>query len=134
MWEDSLRFFKRNSEPIEKQLMVNFIGEQASDDGGPRREYLMLLINCIANETGLLDGSDGHKIFTLNPLLLQTNTYYEAGRMVAVSIQQGGPGLRCLSPYTFYAIANRPDLCKPTIEDIPDLEFREKVNKVLYIF
>ncbi len=75
LWEDSLRFFQRNKSAIEKQLTVNFIGESAADAGGPRREYFMLLMNYIICQSGLLEGIDGHQVFTFNPVLLHEKTY-----------------------------------------------------------
>ena len=125
-----MRFFRRNKTAIDKQLTVNFIGESAADAGGPRREYFMLLMEYIVSSSGLLQGINGYKVFTFNPVLLNEKTYFEAGRMVATALQQDGPGLRCLSPYTYSVIVNKQDISKLTVNDIADFESREKVMKV----
>ena len=39
VWKDTLRAFKRPGFATDKWLMVEFVGESAIDDGGPRREY-----------------------------------------------------------------------------------------------
>ena len=58
LWQDSLRFFKKNSLPIEKQLSIHFIGEEAADEGGPRREFLHLLMKKMVKDAGLLEGQE----------------------------------------------------------------------------
>ena len=40
-----------------KHIRVRFVGEPTVDEGGPRREFFMLLMNAIANSSSLLQGS-----------------------------------------------------------------------------
>ena len=59
--------------------------------------------------------------------------YFHAGRMVETSVLQGGPGLKCLAPAVYAYFLGDVDKCRRlvSVEDIPDLEFRDKVKKVL---
>ena len=134
LWEDSLRAFRKESMDTSKLLNVHFIGEEAADEGGPRREYLQLLLNSIVNKAGILEGSEKRRIFTLNPLLLTSQVYYQAGRMTALAIQQEGPGLKCLSPVIYYMMLGIPDHAEITPDDVPDLEMRARIKKVSEIF
>ncbi len=39
-----------------KHLRITFLGESAVDDGGPRRQFFMLLMGAIGNNGSILDG------------------------------------------------------------------------------
>lgn len=36
-----------------KRITIHFLGESAIDEGGPRREFFMLLMGCIANNSSI---------------------------------------------------------------------------------
>eukprot|EP00794_Sanderia_malayensis_P002123 gene2123-2409_t len=127
LWHDSLRFFKKRDANM--QLSVHFIREEGADEGGLKREYFTLLVHAIVHKSSLLEGCDGRKVFTLNPMLLDSRAYYQAGRMVAAAIQHEGSGLLCLLPALFYTIAGRQELSQWAVDDIPSHEDRMKVMK-----
>ena len=54
-----------------KPLKVTFLGEPAVDEGGPKREFFMLLMGEIANNGSLLDGSPNNKILRHNTSAFQ---------------------------------------------------------------
>lgn len=133
IWEDSLRAFKKQSFSCKKPLKVHFIGEEAEDAGGPKREYLRLLMRALEEKSGILEGLDNHKVFTSNPLLVYNNVYFIGGLMVSVSLTQGGPGLCCLAPTLYAYISNQP-VWEPTIIDVPDYNARTYIEKVYIIY
>ena len=45
-----------------KHIRVRFLGEPAVDEGGPRREFFMLLMGAIANSSSLLDGPPNRRV------------------------------------------------------------------------
>ena len=49
-----------------KHIRVRFLGEAAIDEGGPRREYFMLLMNAIANSSSILDGPPNRRVIRHN--------------------------------------------------------------------
>ena len=49
-----------------KHLRIKFIGEPAMDEGGPRREYFMLLMGDIANNGAILDGPPDRRVLRHN--------------------------------------------------------------------
>lgn len=59
---DELRFGFDES----KYFRVTFMGDPAVDQGGPRREYFMLLMGTIANSGSLLDGPPDRRILRHN--------------------------------------------------------------------
>ena len=53
--------------------------------------------------------------------------------MVATSVLQGRPGLECLAPAVYAYLSADVDKCHclVNVEHIPDLEYLDKVKKVL---
>ena len=49
-----------------KHIRVRFLGEPAMDEGGPRREFFMLLMGAIANSSSLLDGPPDRRVLRHN--------------------------------------------------------------------
>ena len=133
IWKDALRAFAKHDFMAGVLISVHFIGEEAADMSGPRREFLRLLMRSLITESGVLTGSDKIKVFSLSPLLVSQKTYFHAGRMVATSVLQGEPGLKCLAPAVYAYFFGDVDKCRRLVgvEDIPDLEFQDKVKKVL---
>ena len=131
LWEDTLRAFNMNDFSLDHCFEIHFIGEEAADEGGPKREFFRLLMSNLAELSGILEGAGGSKkTFTMNPVLLASNTYFQAGRMVAASLQQGGPGIRCLSSAVFWYMVEQPEMSVPSLDEIADPEVQEKVCKV----
>ena len=79
-----------------------------------------------------LTGCDTRKVFTSNPLLVTKETYFHPGQMVATSLIQGDPGLKCLSPAMYTYFCGDAQMCRRLldVEDISDREVQEKVRKV----
>lgn len=119
LWSDALRTFSKKDFLPGTLLSVHFIGEEAADLGGPRREFLRLLLRSLVVESGVLTGCDTRKVFTSNPLL-------------ATSLIQGGPGLKCLSPAMYTYFCGDVQMCRSLldVEDIPGGEVQQKVKKV----
>lgn len=65
IFEDALQALKIGFDET-KQLRVSFWNEPAVDDGGPRREFFMLLLGAIANNGSLLDGPPERRILRHN--------------------------------------------------------------------
>ena len=49
-----------------KHFRVTFLGDPAVDQGGPKREFFMLLMGAIANSGSLLDGPPDRRILRHN--------------------------------------------------------------------
>lgn len=79
IWKDALRAFAKHDFMAGVLISVHFIGEEAADMGGPRREFLRLLMRSLITESGVLTGSDKRKIFSSSPLLVAQKTYFHAG-------------------------------------------------------
>ena len=71
--------------------------------------------------SGVLTGCDTRKVFTSNPLIVTKETYHHAGQMVATSLIQGGPGLKCLSPAMYAHFCGDVQMCRSLL-DVEDGE------------
>ena len=81
--------------------------------------------------SGVFEGDENALVFSNNIDMLVSGKYKMMGKLVAISSAQDGPGLYCMAKptYRFWVGLNVPDdMLK--IELIPDLDIREKVQKV----
>ncbi|XP_030069546.1 G2/M phase-specific E3 ubiquitin-protein ligase [Microcaecilia unicolor] len=61
---------------------------------------------------------------------LKENLYYEAGRMIAVSLVHGGPSPSFFSRTLFNCLVYGPEQVEPTIEDLTDYKLAEVVMRI----
>ncbi|XP_059201469.1 uncharacterized protein LOC131981267 isoform X1 [Centropristis striata] len=132
VWEGAIRGFKRSSYEPNLMMSVKFSDdmgkiEEGVDLGGPRREFLRLLMESIAKST-MFEGKETSKNIALNSTALREDWYYIAGRAIAISLVHGGPPPNFLSPVVFSLLVD--DSPNPVLEDIADLDLLEKVIKV----
>ncbi len=123
LFSDALRQFST------KMLSVRFLGEPGSDEGGPRREFLHLLLNEIFSGS-LFSGFPSHVVPRHNINAVSDNTFFYIRKMVATSIVQAGEVPACFSKACADYIAYGR-VCSPVcLEDIPEQEVRECLKKV----
>ena len=102
----TIRAVSRPSFTFFRQLLVNFSGEDSVDGGGPKREFFRLLMRSV-KEMGILEGH----WFSHDISLLKDNKYALAGKLIAWSMLQGGPGPRCLSDEGYNILCEKPYSC-----------------------
>lgn len=71
--EDTIFALRRGFDE-KKHIRVRFVGEPAVDEGGPRREFFMLLMNAIANSGSLLQGPPNRRVLRHNTSAFQVIT------------------------------------------------------------
>ena len=129
IWKDSLCMFARPSFDAQKQIHVSFVGEEAVDVGGPRREYWRLLMKSIANSSALFDGPEECKVIAHNFTAQQQRHFYFAGVMISCCVLQGGPGFPFLAP-SIYSYISGMSTVIPTVEEVVDFEVRSFLSEV----
>ncbi|XP_078139955.1 G2/M phase-specific E3 ubiquitin-protein ligase [Centroberyx gerrardi] len=132
--DGAIRGFRRLSYDPNKKMSIKFSDdrgttEEAVDLGGPRREFLHLLMEALA-ESDMFEGPEGHLNLALISSAVREDRYFIAGRAVAVSLVHGGPPPCFLSRTLFACIAEGPDACRPVLEDITDMELYSKLKQV----
>ncbi|XP_016521610.1 G2/M phase-specific E3 ubiquitin-protein ligase-like [Poecilia formosa] len=132
--DGAIRGFKRATYNPQYSMNVKFSddfgkSEEAVDLGGPRREFLRLLIEALS-VSPMFEGPDGRKNLAMNSTALREDTYFMAGRAIAVSLVHGGPAPRFLSPVLSDGLVGGPNAACPTLNDINDADLHAKLKKV----
>jgi len=83
----ALRALERGKFSFVRPVHIMFSGEDGEDSGGPRREFFCLLMMSLKN-LSIFYGT----WFSYDLELLHGNKYELAGKLVAWSVLQGGPG------------------------------------------
>ncbi|XP_051759279.1 G2/M phase-specific E3 ubiquitin-protein ligase-like isoform X3 [Ctenopharyngodon idella] len=118
--------------PWTKIPFVTFVGEQALDCGGPRREFFRILMMEVQRSLGIFEGQSGHLFFTYDQMALEEHKYELAGKLIAWSVAHGGPGLKALDPCLYQLMCTQE--CRLVDFDwqlIPDADIQEKLKKIL---
>ncbi|MEQ2256320.1 hypothetical protein ILYODFUR_023056, partial [Ilyodon furcidens] len=132
--DGAIREFKRVSYNPHFSMNVKFSddfgkNEEAVDLGGPRREFLRLLIEALSMSP-MFEGPDKSKDLAMNSTALREDKYFIAGRAIAVSLVHGGPAPQFLSPVLFARLVGGPNAACPTLKDVTDADLHEKLKKV----
>ncbi|KAK9976850.1 hypothetical protein ABG768_018671 [Culter alburnus] len=107
-----------------KRIDVKFMddlgaSEGAIDSGGPRREFLTLLMENL-KQGALFVGPDEAKFLNFNSRSMQNDDYFYAGVAIALSIVHGGPGPQFISPSLFKALTINPEATVISVEEVTD--------------
>ncbi|XP_034081654.1 G2/M phase-specific E3 ubiquitin-protein ligase-like [Gymnodraco acuticeps] len=130
IWDGAVRGFKRATLSEKKDILVKLSDdegrfEEGLDTGGPKREFLSLLMKEL-NKRPIFDGPVESRDLVYNSTAIREDEYYLAGKMIAVSIVHGGPGPNFLSEDLVSYISGQSSF-KASVGDITD----EEIGKVL---
>ncbi|TWW53121.1 G2/M phase-specific E3 ubiquitin-protein ligase [Takifugu flavidus] len=133
VWDGAVRGFKRTTYTEQCDMLVRFTDdagffEEGIDTGGPRREFLTLLMRHLKDRP-IFDGPDGHRFLVYNAKAVREDEYFIAGKMIAVSVVHGGPGPHFLSEDLVQYLAGRPSF-KSTVDAITDEEIRTVLREI----
>lgn len=134
VWEGALRGFRRNTYSPTKRISVKFTddvgdSEGAVDIGGPRREFLRLLMKHLQTSC-LFIGPENQKHLCLNSSAVRSDDYFIAGRAIAVSLVHGGPPPRFLATELYDALVRGPENVTCDFQKIPDEDLKSKLEKI----
>ena len=92
----------------------------------------MLLMEALNSQEFLLSGEPTKRVVKHNTQAFDREVYYTVGKMIALSVIHGGPAPTFFAdPVIDYLFGEKRQF-KAVCGDIPDLEDREKVEKVRY--
>ncbi|XP_038612475.1 G2/M phase-specific E3 ubiquitin-protein ligase [Tachyglossus aculeatus] len=132
VWRSALRELKkRNFDPTET-IEIRFSNEKEmfgrGDVLGSKQEFLSLLMYHLENSP-LFEGSSS-KNLSLDSEALKENYYYEAGRMIAISLVHGGPSPGFFSKTLFNCLVHGPENVQPTVEDVADIDVAQTIMRI----
>ncbi|XP_051786206.1 G2/M phase-specific E3 ubiquitin-protein ligase-like isoform X2 [Erpetoichthys calabaricus] len=133
VWDGAVRGFKRTTYSETCDMLVRFtddagIFEDGIDTGGPRREFLTLLMNHLKDRP-IFDGPTGQRYLFYNANALREDEYFLAGKMIAVSVVHGGPGPHFLSEDLVLYLAGQPSF-KATVNDVTEEEIKKAMQEI----
>lgn len=125
-------FEKVNEDDLNGHFEIKFSNSNGIDAGGLKREMLTISLRQLQKNNGIFEGDENFRLLTLNEVALNAKAYFNAGRMISISLVHGGPPPRFLHPILFHAIVSgSSNVNEVMISDIPNLAVREKL-KALY--
>nr|XP_020012263.1 G2/M phase-specific E3 ubiquitin-protein ligase isoform X2 [Castor canadensis] len=95
---------------------------------GSRQEFLSLLMQHLENSS-LFEGSLS-KNLSLNSQALKENLYYEAGKMLAISLVHGGPSPGFFSKTLFNCLVYGPENTQPILDDVSDFDVAQIIIRI----
>ncbi|XP_034146274.1 G2/M phase-specific E3 ubiquitin-protein ligase-like isoform X3 [Esox lucius] len=133
VWDGAVRGFKRTTYSETCDMLVKFtddtgVLEEGIDTGGPRREFLTLLMKHLKDQP-IFDGPEGHRFLVYNANAVREDENYLAGKMIAVSVVHGGPGPHFLSEDLVHYLAGQPSF-KATNNLITDEEIGKALQEI----
>ena len=97
IWSDTVRKLKGGLD-VNKHIKVSFVGDVAVDEGGPRREFLTLLMRDMAGNNSLFQGKLHQRLPRPNLVELNKRSFYCVGLCIAMSLVHGGPNPAFFAP------------------------------------
>ena len=86
----------------------------------------------MSKQGNLLTGAPTSKVPLHNTMALSKGDFYKMGTFIVLSITQGGPGPTFLAPSVVDYLFGGTEAAKGCIDDVPDIEVREKLHEVIY--
>ncbi|XP_068731710.1 uncharacterized protein [Montipora capricornis] len=127
-----MTIYKNPQLNLKKHVNVNFHGEQGADLGGPSKEFFHSAISSLSKvdpvfNMQLFGGQDGHLIPFYGVDAVSSGCFQVAGKLVAHSLKNDGPGFVGLSPAVVKYL-NTGSLEEAavfvTMDDLTDLELK----------
>ena len=85
----------------------------------------------LTSQSGVFEGPADNLVFSHSVKLLRENMYRTAGRLLALSLTQGGPGLHCLSQASYRSLFGMPVSDEMlSVELVADVDMRTQIQAV----
>uniref|UniRef100_F7BSS9 G2/M-phase specific E3 ubiquitin protein ligase n=1 Tax=Monodelphis domestica TaxID=13616 RepID=F7BSS9_MONDO len=127
IWDSTIKGFRRRNFNPSDTIEVLFCNGNENINGS-KHEFLSLLMGHLESSS-LFEGSMS-KNLSFNSEALKENLYYEAGRMIAISLVHGGPPPFLFSKTLFNCLVYGPENTEPTLEDVEDNNVIEIITKI----
>ena len=128
IWKDAIRAISKPGFNSNKHVRITFVGEEALDEGGPSREFYILVLQMMSQDCSILQGPEHSQFFVHNVEALANRKF---SQLVAISFANGGPSLNCLAEAVNEYFCHGLQ-CKitPNISLTPDCDIQESLKQV----
>ena len=128
-FKDSMKKMRMHFK-LEKDLVpisVEFVGESAIDDGGPRRELFTTVFD--EAKDFVLTGPEKQYTLQHDVHKNENKDFYYFGKFIALSLLHGGPGPHNFSrPLTQFILGLEPEL---QVDQVPDYDVQEQLKQII---
>ncbi|XP_030660085.1 G2/M phase-specific E3 ubiquitin-protein ligase isoform X1 [Nomascus leucogenys] len=131
IWNSALDAFRNRNFNPSYAIEVAYVIENdnfGSEHPGSKQEFLSLLMQHLENSS-LFEGSLS-KNLSLNSQALKENLYYEAGKMLAISLVHGGPSPGFFSKTLFNCLVYGPENTQPILDDVSDFDVAQIIIRI----
>ncbi|XP_059135626.1 G2/M phase-specific E3 ubiquitin-protein ligase isoform X3 [Peromyscus eremicus] len=131
VWKSALEQFQSQKFNPTCTIEVVYVNENdkfGREHPGSKQEFLSHLMQHL--ETSPLFEGPLSKNLTLNSQALKENLYYEAGKMLAISLVHGGPAPGFFSETLFNCLAYGPENTLPILDDVSDFDVAQIIIKI----
>ncbi|KAF7251753.1 G2/M phase-specific E3 ubiquitin-protein ligase [Varanus komodoensis] len=132
IWDSALKGFQKRSFNPAHTLEVKYVNcrnKTEMDICYSSKEDFFLLLMLHLQNSSLFEGSLS-KNLSFDSQALKDNLYYEAGKMIAVSLVHGGPSPSFFSKTLFNCLVYGTENVKPTVEDVADADVLQTIEKI----
>ncbi|XP_042267619.1 uncharacterized protein LOC121897287 isoform X2 [Thunnus maccoyii] len=130
--ESTIKAISRASFCWTHSPLIEFVGEDADDMGGPQREFFRLLMIEVQTSLGIFEGKAGQVFLSYDQAALDQRKYFKGGNLIAWSIAHGGPCIKALDPSLFQLMCGQePQLEQFDWQVLPDPDVQSKVKTIL---
>ena len=119
IWSDTKRVFNKPYVDLILPVKVVFVGEQAEDEGGPKREFFRLALAAATSDPALFSGPCDRRVVQHNTTALLRKEFRHVGKLISMSVIQGGPGPMCFAPWIYDYLSVGIDGTNPEACDMP---------------
>ncbi|NXS86821.1 G2E3 ligase, partial [Erpornis zantholeuca] len=134
IWSNALKGFRQRNFSPTNTIEVNFSNgknrSKTSTSAASKHRFFQLLMLHLQNSS-LFEGSYG-KNLALDFQAVKENLYFEAGKMIAVSLVHGGPAPGFFSKTLFDCLVYGPENVKPVLEDVADVDVAQTIQMIKY--
>uniref|UniRef100_A0A663MFG9 G2/M-phase specific E3 ubiquitin protein ligase n=1 Tax=Athene cunicularia TaxID=194338 RepID=A0A663MFG9_ATHCN len=132
IWNSALKGFRqRNFSPTNtiEIKFTNVKNRSKTDTSAASKHHFFQLLMLHLQNSSLFEGSSA-KNLSLDFEAVTEDHYFEAGKMIAVSLVHGGPSPGFFSKTLFSCLVHGPENVKPVLEDVVDVDVAQTIQMI----